>query len=117
MSERTKLVKQLNSLGIPVPKGAKVSDLKHRADNWLSGNGWLIRLVRPSSRRPNSPAKLLPDRDTYWLPDSRMAREIIKTKLVLVLGRSKVAPKGTPVIEIPKDYNDRWPVQNLGEEE
>ena len=117
MTERTKLVKKLNDLGISVPKGAKVVDLQHRYDHWISGNGWLVRLARPASRRPKSPAALLPDRETYWLPDSRMARDIVETKLVFVLGRASSAPVGTKTIEVPKDYNDRWPVNEVGEEE
>jgi len=117
MTERTKLVKKLNDLGIPVPKGAKLADLQHRHEHWMSGSGWLVRLVRPPSRKPQSPATLIPDRETYWLPDSRMARDIVETKLVFVLGRSLSAPKGTPTIEVPEDYNDRWPVNEVGEEE
>lgn len=117
MSERAKLVKQLNNKGIPIPKGSKVEDLKHRAEHWLSRAGWLIRLAKPSSRKPNSPLSLIPDKETYWLPDSRMAHEIVETQLVFVLGRSQNPPNGTTVIEVPKDYNDRWPVNGLGEEE
>jgi len=117
MSERTKLAKQLREKGIPVPKDGKVTDMRHRQKHWISGNGWLVRLVRPSSRRPNSPATLLPDRETYWLPDSRMAHDIVKTQLVVILGRCSTPPKNTATIAVPKDYNDRWPVNGLGEEE
>ncbi len=117
MSERAKLVKQLNKKGIVVPKGAKVADLRHRAKFWLSRNGWLVRLAKPASRKPESPLSLIPDTETYWLPDSRMAKEIIETKLVFVLGRTPVAPEGVEVIDVPKDFNDKWPVSALGEEE
>ena len=117
MSERAKLVKQLNKKGIVIPKGAKVADLRHRAEYWLSRNGWLIRLAKPASRKPDSPLSLIPDEKTYWLPDSRMAKEIIETKLVFVLGRTPAPPEGTPVIDVPKDFNDKWPVNELGEEE
>ena len=118
MNEKAKLVKSLKTKGIPIPTDAKLVDLRHRDDNWLSGSGWLVRLAKPSSRKPLSPAVLLPDKNTYWLPDSRMAHEIIKTQLVFVMGRSMTPPKGTNTIEVPKDYNDRWPVsQPIGEEE
>ena len=117
MSERARLVKKLNKKGIEIPEGAKVADLRHRLEHWLSRNGWLVRLAKPSSRRPDSPLSLIPDSNTYWLPDSRMAKEIIETKLVFVLGRTPSPPKGTPVIDVPKDFNDRWPVNGLGEEE
>ncbi len=117
MSEKAKLVKQLNKKGIEIPKGAKIADLRHRLEHWLSRNGWLVRLAKPASRKPNSPVSLIPDNQTYWIPDSRMAREIVETKLVFVLGRTPKAPKDTPVLDIPKDFNDRWPVLALGEEE
>lgn len=117
MSERAKLVKQLNKKGIEIPEGAKIADLRHRLEHWLSGNGWLVRLAKPASRLPNTPIVLLPDANTYWLPDSRMAREIVETKLVFVLGRTPFPPKGTPAIDVPKDFNDKWPVKSLGEEE
>jgi len=117
MSERAKLVKQLNKKGIVIPKGAKVADLRHRAEHWLSRNGWLVRLAKPSSRKPLSPVSLITSTDTVWIPDSRMAKEIIESKLVFVLGRSPIAPEGVEVIDVPKDFNDKWPVNALGEEE
>jgi hypothetical protein len=117
MSERAKLVKQLNKKGIEIPEGAKIADLRHRLDNWLSRNGWLVRLAKPASRKPDSPLSLLPDANTYWLPDSRMAREIVETKLVFVLGRTTSPPNGTQMVDVPKDFNDKWPVKGLGEEE
>lgn len=117
MSERAKLTKALNKKNIPIPEGAKVADLKFRLENWISQNGWLVRLAKPASRKPNHPVSLLTTTNTYWIPDSRMAREIVESKLVFVLGRTSKAPKGTPVLEIPKDFNDKWPVAKLGEEE
>lgn len=117
MSERAKLVKQLHTKGIQIPEGATIADLQHRLEHWLSCNGWLVRLAKPKSRKPDSPLSLIPDTNTYWLPDSRMAREIIETKLVFVLGRTSSPPEGTLVIDVPKDFNDKWPVKGLGEEE
>jgi hypothetical protein len=118
MSEKAKLVKALKQKGIPIPKDSKVAELRHRNEHWLTGVGWLLRLAKPSSRKPQSPATLLPDKNTYWLPDSRMAHDIVKTKLVFVMGRSALPPNGTNIIDVPKDYNNRWPVkQPIGEEE
>ena len=117
MSERAKLTKALNEKGIPIPKGAKVADLRFRLEHWLSQNGWLVRLAKPASRKPDHPVSLLTSADTHWIPDSRMAHEIVESKLVFVLGRTSEPPKGTAILEIPKDFNDRWPVAQLGEEE
>ena len=57
-----------------------------------------------------------PDFDLAYYKN-RYRKDIVETKLVFVLGRCPTPPKNTPAIEIPKDYNDRWPVQQVGEEE
>lgn len=118
MSEKAKLVKQLNKKGIAIPKDAKLTDLRHRAEHWLSGAGWLVRLAKPSSRKPNNPVSLLESmKTTYWLPDSHMAKRIVESKLVFVMGRVTTPPQGVTMIDVPKDYNDKWGMQSLGEEE
>lgn len=116
MSEKATLVKSLRNKGIPIPKGAKVSDLKHLDEHWLSPNGWLVRLALPASRKPNNPVNLLPDKNTYWLPDSHMAHSIVESKLVFVLGRCEEPPNNVTTIEVPKDYNDRWNIKGVKED-
>ena len=113
MSEKATLVKSLRNKGIPIPKGAKVSDLKHLDEHWLSPKGWLVRLARPSSRKPNHQVTLLPDKNTYWLPDSHMAHAIVESKLVFVLGRCEEPPNNVTSISVPKDYNDRWNIKEV----
>ncbi len=115
MSEKATLVKSLKRKGIAVPKGAKVNDLKHIDRHWLSGVGWLVRLVKPASRKPGHQVGLIPDKNTYWLPDSEMARKIVESKLVFVMGRSSEPPTNVTVIDVPKDYNDRWPINEVKE--
>jgi len=111
------LVKELNRRGIPVPEGAKVADLEHRLEHWLSRNGWLVRLAKPASRAPQNPVTLIETKDTIWMPDSRMARMIVETKLVFVLGRCAEPPNDASILDVPRDFNQRWPEDKVGEEE
>ena len=46
-----------------------------------------------------------------------MAKLIVESKLVFVLGRTSTPPESVKVIDIPKDFNDRWGMVALGEEE
>lgn len=106
---KTSLVRELKKRGIPVPEGAKVADLEHRLEHWLSPKGWLLRLAKPSSRMPQNPVTLIDHREAIWLPDSRMARMIVDSKLVFVLDRCAEPPNDVPTLDVPKDFNTRWP--------
>jgi len=33
---------------------------------------------------------------------------IAKTKLVFMMGRSEEAPVNSTILDVPKDFNDRW---------
>ena len=118
LSEKSKLVAKLKDKGIPIPAKATIATLRHMDEHWLSGAGWLVRLAKPSSRKPNNPVSLLESmKTTYWLPDSDMAKRIVESKLVFVMGRVNNPPQGVKMIDVPKDYNDKWGMQSLGEEE
>jgi len=106
---KAQLVKQLKSKGIPVPKGATVDELKHRHDTWEGGKGYLFRLAIPASRKgADNPAHLLEFGSIYWVPNSRFARLIAETRLVFIMGRENEVPKGATLLDVPKDFNDRW---------
>ena len=117
MSQKAKLVSALKKKGIPIPENATIKDLEHRLEHWKSPIGWLLRLAKPSSRKPHHPVSLITTKETCWIPDSLMAKLIVESKLVFVLGRTSTPPESVKVIDIPKDFNDRWPVLALGEEE
>ena len=110
MSEKIKLLKKLKNRGIDAPKGAKVSDLKHMVEHWLSGNGFLLRLALPPSRKPENPANLMEFDTMYWIPDSQFGRLIAESQLVMIMGRSYHPPEGCVILDVPKDFNDRWGV-------
>tara|TARA_R100001015_G_C4634282_1_gene200519 strand:+ start:5069 stop:5425 length:357 start_codon:yes stop_codon:yes gene_type:complete len=110
LSDKIKLLKTLKSRGIVAPKGAKVNDLKHMVEHWLSGSGFLLRLALPPSRKPDNPANLMQFDTLYWIPDSRFGRLIAESQLVLIMGRADQPPEGSVVLDVPKDFNDRWGV-------
>ena len=105
MATKAGLAKQLRSRGIPVPKDGKVADYQHRLDTWLPGKGYVVRLAKPSSRIPDleHPIHMLTSKqDTYWLPNSEMAQQIVGTRLVFVLARTTEPSKDTVIIDTPR---------------
>ena len=108
MASKAALVKELKARGIPVPKGATVEELQHRLDVYLPGDGFLLRLARPASRKPWNPVVLMEPTTTYWVANSTFAQHIIESKLVFVLGREPQPLSDTTHLEIPKDYPEGW---------
>tara|TARA_R100000234_G_scaffold120107_1_gene105500 strand:- start:7159 stop:7515 length:357 start_codon:yes stop_codon:yes gene_type:complete len=108
MASKAALVKELKARGIPVPKGATVEELQHRLDVYLPGDGFLLRLARPASRKPWNPVVLMEPNTTYWVANSTFAQHIIESKLVFVLGREPQPLSDTTYLEIPKDYPEAW---------
>ena len=99
---KAKVIKELKKKSISIPKDAKLADLEHMRDTWISCNGWLIRPIKPVARKPNNPVSQLEKNKIYWIPDSEYAQEIVKSQLVAVLGRAITPPKDAIVIEIPR---------------
>ena len=107
------LIAALKEVGILIPdraKDAPMELLRHRLRYWRGGKGFLIRLIRPPSVKSDTPLILLEKGKTYWIPNSRLATDLIKTQLVFVLGRTPECPKDAVVMDVPSDYNDRWPL-------
>ena len=106
---KTTLIKKLKQKGIPIPKNATVAELEHRLKYWIDGNGYMFRLALPSSRvGKGHPVQLLESGSIYWIPNSDFAHKIANTKLVYLMGRSLVPPKECVVLDVPKDFNDKW---------
>ena len=99
---KASLTSELNALGIPIPDGAKIADLKHRKQHWLPGAGWLVRMYRqhPVLRS----AGILPGK-MYWLPNSRWAEEMIKTKKLTVIRRMSEVPGKAIALDVPEGWN------------
>jgi|TARA_Y100001973_G_C5204388_1_gene340384 hypothetical protein len=108
------LVQECREVGIPVPKSAKVDDIKHRLRHWRPGKGWLFRLCRPNSRKENHPVGMLEEWDkVYWVPNSRMAKMIAESNLVFILGRTLEAPDDAIMLDVPKDFSNKWPLGGI----
>ena len=106
---KASLVKELNDRGIPIPKGAKVADLQHRVDHWLTG--WVAFATGEAGFTcPSNPVTLIDTRTPFGF-DSRMARMVVASKLVFVMGRCAEPPNDVPTLDVPTDFNTRWPEQ------
>ena len=110
MSDKTKLLKALKAKGITPTLNTKVADLRHMAEHWIDGQGYLFRLAIPPSRKPGNPANLLEFETLYWVPNSLFAEMIAKSQLVYIIGRSFLVPQNCIILDVPKDFNDRWGV-------
>tara|TARA_R110000823_G_scaffold201203_2_gene332113 strand:+ start:214 stop:585 length:372 start_codon:yes stop_codon:yes gene_type:complete len=106
---KANIVKQLKSKDIAIPSGASVAELQHRLEHWEAGKGYLFRLALPSTRKgDDNPTYLLDYGIVYWIPNSRFARLMAETRLVFIVGRELHPPKGSTMLDVPKDFNDRW---------
>tara|TARA_R110001592_G_C13040981_1_gene739268 strand:+ start:65 stop:430 length:366 start_codon:yes stop_codon:yes gene_type:complete len=107
---KASLVKDLKKANIDVPASAKIADMQHRLKYWKDGEGILFRLLKnPNASYNNHPISLVENRDSlYWMPNSEMSERIIKTRLVLILGRTNKPSKDAIVIDVPSDYDSRW---------
>jgi len=104
-SSKASLIKQLRKLDIPVPKNATVSQLEHRLKHWEKGDGFLVRRFR-NMRGRESIAKVISTDSTYWVPNSRFIREILKSRLVFFLGRTAMPPADAVVLDVPENYGE-----------
>lgn len=103
------LIKKLKQKGISIPKNATVAELEHRLKYWHDGNGYMFRLALPTSRvGEGHPVQLLESGTVYWIPNSDFAHIIANTKLVYLMGRTMNPPKECVVLDVPKDFNDKW---------
>ena len=106
---KAQLIKRLKAKDVPVPKDGSMTELKHRLEHWDGGKGFLFRLAIPASRRgSDNPATMLEHGVLYWGPNSRFARMIAETQLVFIMGRQMDVPKSATVLDVPKDFNNRW---------
>ena len=110
------LIAALKEVGIPIPKDDRMENLRHRLRHWRPGHGWLIRLIRPPSVKAHTPLALLEKGLIYWIPNSRLATDLVKTQLVFVMGRTPKPPKDAVAMDVPEDYNKKWPLGWDGEQ-
>ena len=108
---KAQLASALKKAEIPLPESGKVEDMQFRLDNYLPGPGWLMRAHKNGGKKyANHPMTLLSKdaKQAYWIPNSIMAHKIIKTQLVLILGRREKPSSDNIVIDVPLDYMERF---------
>jgi hypothetical protein len=96
------LVRQLKERGVPVPKGAKVSDLQHRLKHWKGGKGYLMRLALTPKK--DSLAAVLEQGKLYWVPNSTYAEQLAKTRVVYIVGMESEPPASVVALDVPIDF-------------
>ena len=110
-SSKAALTKECREQGIPVPLNATVDILRHRIRYWRGGKGWLFRLARPQARKTNHPVNLLDEWDkVYWVPNSRMAKMVAESRLVVILGRTDEPPEDAIMLDVPEGFSKKWPI-------
>jgi hypothetical protein len=111
-SKKASLVKELKSKGIDIPSKVTVETLEsllQTSEGDLGGKGYVVRLLKPYTRLPKHAHVINSLKETYWLPNSLWAEEVISSQILAVITRCEraKAPKGVRVIEVPREYHDR----------
>ena len=103
-ASKSALVKELHDKGIPVPKEPSIKNLIKRL-NWLPGKGWVLRLFKPHPD-PLNPANLLEQGVLTYVPNSKFAENIVKSKRVMVVARTPMAWDGLVILEPTEDEEE-----------
>ena len=110
-SKKAELIQTLKSKGIDIPKKVTVEALESLLDENkgdLGGKGYVVRLLKPHTRLPDHAKSINDMKETYWLPNSEWAENlIVSSKKLSVITRCEraKAPKGVRVIEVPREYH------------
>jgi hypothetical protein len=110
-SKKAELIQTLKSKGIDIPKKVTVEALESLLDENkgdLGGKGYVVRLLKPHTRLPDHAKSINDMKETYWLPNSEWAENlIVSSKILSVITRCEraKAPKGVRVIEVPREYH------------
>jgi hypothetical protein len=96
-ASKAALVKELREKGVPVPNKPTIENLTARL-SWLGGKGWIFRRFKPHPD-PNNPANLLEQGVLTYVPNSRFAESIVKSKRVMVVARTPMPWDGVAILE------------------
>ena len=99
-NKKASLIKKIHNRGGYVPEKATVGELQILAENIKHGDGWVIRVHRP----PQEPFPSLDKGQTYWVPNSRFAVDLVQTRLVFTIQRISEPPKGVVYLPIPPNW-------------
>ena len=99
-SKKAAIVKKIRKRGGFVPKGATIAELEALNNNLKTGKGWVIRVHRP----PQQPFPKMNRGETYWVPNSNFASDLLQTNLVFSITRTNEPPEGLTYLAIPTDW-------------
>ena len=94
------MIKKIRERGGFIPKNATIDELTVLYNNLRNGKGWVIRVHRP----PQSPFPELNKGETYWIPNSHFATDLVQTNLVFTLTRTEEPPMGATYLAIPSNW-------------
>ena len=96
-ASKASLVRELRDKGIPIPEEPTITNLTSRL-SWLGGKGWILRRFKPHPE-PSHPANLLEHGVITYVPNSKFAERIVRSKKVMILGRVPMPWDGVAILE------------------
>ena len=103
-ASKAALVKELRDKEIPIPSNPTIESLTRRL-RWLPGKGWILRLFKPHPD-PNNPANLLEQGVMTYVPNSKLAENIVKSKKVMIVARTHMPWDGVAILEPSEDEEE-----------
>jgi len=99
------VAKALNDAGIPLPKEDSYDAMMHRLNTWSAGHGYLFRRMKSRFYAQQKLPAEIPLGTVIWVPNSKFARDLIRTGAMFPMGRAPYDDKYT-MIDVPKteDY-------------
>lgn len=99
-NKKASLIKKIRNRGGFIPKKTTIAELQVLFDNIKHGDGWVIRVHRP----PQEPFPELNKGETYWVPNSKFASDLLQTRLVFTIQRTSEPPEGSVYLPIPSNW-------------
>ena len=99
-NKKASMIKKIRERGGYGPKEATANELSVLANNLRIGKGWVVRVHRP----PSAPFPSLNKGETYWIPNSHFATDLVQTNLVFTITRTEEPPVGSTYLAIPPDW-------------
>jgi hypothetical protein len=98
-ANKAALVKELRDKEIPIPKNPTIENLTKRL-SWLGGKGFVFRRfkVHPD---PLHPCMTLEQNVLTYVPNSRFAERIVRSKKVMVVARTPMPWDGLAIVDPP----------------
>tara|TARA_R110000796_G_scaffold28303_8_gene77510 strand:+ start:1759 stop:2187 length:429 start_codon:yes stop_codon:yes gene_type:complete len=109
MKSKAAVAKALNDAGIPLPKEDSYDSMMHRLNTWQAGHGYLFRRMKSRFYAQQKLPAEIPLGTVIWVPNSKFARDLIRTGAMFPMGRTPYDDKYT-MIDVPKTEKYTEPV-------